>query len=397
MKTLLATNYPQLNRYILTTHQDFLFLAVLDSKEECLKALTIYEPELIIFSDCLKDIEEDLEKQLTFINEVKKYLPEAHILFLFTKITLGPEQQRVVQELGIFFLYHPFPGQKLNQILYRISDLKQQVNIPNVVAIWSPKPGDGASLTAEAVSHVLYKNRTEEQKYIGLVDFNILRPYLKYRLGLDNSTVIDKLLPYIAAGSLTPDILLEYAPSINKQDKFRFIGGISRPELNKRYNATQFNIIMETARKFFSKTVINAGSSLDNVGTITALKNADLIIAVVQPNYLSKRCFKQALSLFPALGINPNKIKLVINRYGEKELEVHVIVAGLEVEVLGILNDLGTEANIIEEIPLWERKDNKNVIDYLNFLQDILEQCGLTVPREKEKKKKLLVRGLNIC
>lgn len=393
MKTLLATNYPELNRYILTTHQDFLILAEPDSQDECLEALTTHQPELIILSDCLKELDADMEKQLAFIRQVEDILPCANILFLFKKTALLPGQEDAVKNLDIFYLSHPFQGQELSQMLYSITDRKKSVNTPNVVAAWSPKPGDGASLTAEAVSHVLYKQRTEEQEYIGLLDFNIKMPYLKYRLGFDDSTVIDELLPYIAAGSLTPEVLLEYAPSINKQDKYRFMGGLTRPELYNRYNATHFNTIMGESRKFFSKTVINAGSNLDNVGTITALKNADVILAVMQPNYLSKQCFKQAFSLFPALGINPNKIKMVINRCREKEVEAKVIASGLEVEVLGILNELGTEANIIEETLLWERTDNKNVTDYLNFLQDMLEQCGLTVPTEKKKKKKLFARG----
>lgn len=391
MRTLLATKQPRVDQYIITTHQDILILAQEESAENCLEATSLHKPELVIACDSIISPGglSGWEEELAFIEGVKKAKPGVSLLWLITGRTLTAKQDKELREKGVWYLQSPITGQALSRVLYDISSSLQKEKGLALVALWSPKPGEGVSFTAEAVAHLFWNKREHDEEKIGLLDFNIKTPCLKYRLGLDECQLLDDLLPYIGAASLTPEILDWHALPVEKKEGLRFVGGIQRPEFYDRYTAAHFNILLAAAGKLFARTVVDAGSLLDNAGTITALKNADLILTVLQPTYVSKQCLKHALSLFPALGINPNKLGVVFNRYTQADEEPRVILTGLNVEVAGTLPDLGPAANHLDKASLWGEADGRHHQAYCDSLQDILEQYGFFAGGERKPKSRL--------
>lgn len=263
---------------------------------------------------------------------------------------------------------------------------------PKVLAVWGPKPGDGASMLADAVTQILWERRKSDIEMIGLLDFNTRIPYVKYRLDLDRYNILDELLPYISAEKLTPEILGKHAVNIHNKEGMQFIGGIKRPEFNGRYNSTHFNSLIDAAAILYDKTVIDAGNIPDLAGTVTALKRADYILAVLQPSYVSKQCLKHSLSLFPALDVDLSKIGIVYNRYQANDEDPQIMAAGLDLEVLGTLGDLGSEKNLMGHSWLIDDKGQKNIFSYYENIRSILEACKMLPVAENKKKMKMIPR-----
>lgn len=265
-------------------------------------------------------------------------------------------------------------------------------NEPKILAVWGPKPGDGASMLAEAVTQILWERRKSDIETIGLLDYNTRTPYIKYRLSLDKYNLLDDLLPYISADKLTPEILGKYAVNIYHKEGIQFVGGIKRPEFNGRYNSTHFNRLIDAAAILYDKTIIDAGNIPDLAGTVTALKRADYILAVLQPSYVSKQCLKHSLSLFPALDIDSSKIGIIYNRYQANDEDPQIMAAGLNLEVLGTLSDLGSEKNLVGNSWLIDDKGQKNILSYYENTRSILEACKMLPVAENKKKMKIIPR-----
>lgn len=396
MKVILATNHPEVNKYIIKNQKDFLIVAQADCTSHCLQAVRTHRPDLVIASDALTG-NETWDQVRSFLYSVKEIIPHSRILCLFAQ-ELTKKQLSQLQERDIKYLNKPITEISLSQ---KLNDYAQnyigEID-PKVLAIWSPKPGDGSSLVTEAASYVLYDNKESEDQLIGVLDLNLPRPFLKYRYHLDESVILDELLPYISSGTLNTEILQTCARSAEKRKGLKFVGGVARPELFRRYGHIHLNSLIETAKKTFKKTVIDAGGDLYNHGTVTALKNADLILTVLQPNYISKICLRHSLSLLPSMGISLNKVKIVLNRYFMQSPEdPAVIMSGINTEFLGTLADLGPGANCLEASSLFSPAGNRTTAEFLAKLKDILvpaHSLPLKSDDRKGKLYKIIARGV---
>lgn len=258
------------------------------------------------------------------------------------------------------------------------------------IAVWSPKPGDGASLTAEAIVQMLGEERAEGE-LVSLLDFNTRTPWLKYRLGLDECVILDELLPLISSGSLTPEMLCRHARPIYKKEELHFIGGINRPEFS-RYPRTFFESLLDTAQRVYDRVIIDAGNIPDSAGTMTALQRADYIIAVLQPSYISKQSLKHCLAILKALEVDRDKIGLVYNRYQAEDEDAQLMAASLDLKVLGTLNELGSAKNLSGYNWLTKDREKKTIAAYRESLRRILENCAILEPQESKKKGRMLPR-----
>lgn len=384
MRTIIATGNKNLERYIIGTHQDILILAQTENYELLKAGMKLHKPQLLIFDETILE-----QQQLPNVwSDLTELSPDTHILWLRQDRELTPEETDRTMSPKHRLLQYPLPNHELSQVLYRIAGTGAGSPASAVVAVWSPKGGDGATLTTDAIAHIL----SSRGLTTGVFDFNLKAPYLKLRYGLDDSAAIDDLIPFIAGGLITAEMLREHTQEVTSG--IFFLGGVRHPELHGRYNATHFNALLEAGRESFSRILVDAGSSLDNMGMITALKNADTILAVMQPNYISKHTLKEYLRLFPACGINPNKVKIVLNRYvpevfGSPEL----ITAGLNLALAGTLPEIGPEANIISDKSLFEG-EQKKVVAYNQSLADLLQANQLCETPEKGRKTALFPKLL---
>jgi len=262
-------------------------------------------------------------------------------------------------------------------------------NCSQIITVWHPKPGDGGSFTALNLFNLLKKELTEEK--ICLADFDIPRPYLRYYLRLDECTVIDNLRPYIAAGNLIGKILEQVAVRINKNASF--IGGVKRIENPDKYTDNHFKAIIEVSREVYDHIVIDAGSLPDNAGTIEALRQADIVIMLIKPSFISQVYMEQLLGLLPGMGIEKEKIWGVINGYQSEIIsKPETILSKENIPLLCTLPELGVEGLIAvnESRPL--SCNVKTVIEYNNNLKNGLVKIGLLKEYKDEGRANPLLR-----
>lgn len=389
MKAVLAINNTELENLILTTHHDLPVVGRAQTLEHCLQQIDLHKPELLIISDLI-GVGQTWDELLVRMKDIRKYSPQTSVLFLFlsdgTKTGGMDERAFALTGLGFTCLTPPIAGLGISQKIYRLMQERESTDTPSMIAVWSPKPGDGGSLAAEALTSAFWEKRGKEDT-IALMDFNLRTPFLKHRLKLEEANILDELLPYFDADCLTGGLLMDHACAVWQREGIRFVGGIRRPELKRRFNAMFFYQIMRAAGQCFAKTVIDAGNILDHPGTVMALKNADVILAVIQPNDVSRVCLQSSMQLFPALGINPNKTRVLLNRYTpETVFPPKITAGGVNLEVLGCLPDLGPEANSIGGEAVFITKRSKETKQFLERLQQSLAKLGLHSGEEKNKK-----------
>ena len=389
MKAVIAVNNPGLERYILSTHQDILVLAQEKDYPTLKRTIKLHKPQLLIISETILG---GLPIPVC-CSEIHGLSPETRILWLFFDRKPSKEEEEMLKKQGHMIIQGPLENHELSRALYDIIGAAIRTDKPAVIAVWSPKSGDGATLTTEALTNMMFSQKEKggltggSDFNMGVLDFNLKAPYLKLRYGCDDSTVIDDLIPYVAGSILNAEILGEYSKKI--REGLHFIGGVRRPELYDKYNATHFNKLLEASKEYFTQVFVDAGSTLDNAGTVTGLKNADVILAIMQPNYISKYALKESLRLFPAYGINPNKVKLVLNRYVPDVFDTaEIIGAGLNLFIAGTLPELGPEASIISKNSIFEDKGKKRVAAYNQALLEICKEAGLCLESDNDKAKK---------
>lgn len=397
MRTVLATCLSKLNRYISNTNRDFLIIAETTDHDGLLEILSVQKVDFLIVSDVLfRKVSFDVI--LESMEKIKELLGVGQLLYLGVKKPLNEQEAELLAARRIRVLNSPITAQEISGQLYRIIQDCSAGKAPQVITVWSPKAGDGASITTEALALGLCNVRVNEQLKIGVLDFNLKSPYLKYRFKLDGCLILDELKPFIGGGKLTAEVLTDYSQAVFGMEKLHFIGGMRRPELYNRYAYIQLNAILETARTYYDLILIDAGSLPDNAGTVTALRSGDLIMTVIQPSYVAKQCLKHSLSLFPALGINPHKVRLIINRYVSEIFDSpQVICAGLDVELTGTLPELGPIANLPTDDSLFASQSSKVVGAYNAELKQVMKKMELLNEKSPNPKTarfaKLLIRS----
>lgn len=342
-----------------------------------MKKFQLLKPDLILISDKLYAWEKE------GLLHLKKMQSQTRIIFL-PRQKIESQLLNALSEAGIIILSEPINTASLSKEIYIFQNRSRDRIQDTVFAVWTPKAGDGGSFTAVHLAETL-RNVGGNEK-IGLLDFDIKSDSLKYQLGLDSACLIDELLPYIAAGKLSAPLMLECAREvIKKGSNIWFVGGISQPGMYARYSFLQLHFIIKTAKSLFAKTIIDAGSLLDNAGTICALKEADVILAVLNPSYVSKQMLQRSLEKFPLMGINPGKVKIIINRFSPEIIGQNpkVIVEGLDIDLVGLLPDLGLEGFVAvngNRTICGEKK--KALLNYNTAMNDMLSKLEI-IPKTK--------------
>ena len=132
--------------------------------------------------------------------------------------------------------------------------------------------------------------------------------------------------------------------------------------------AEQINEVLTVLRASFEFVVVDTTTSFDSK-TLTALDLADDILLVSIINLPSIRSSQRLLNLFERLGYDPQKVKLVINRYiADEEIDVEDVEDTLEHPVYWkIPNNYSViMASINRGIPIYQIDGSKHVVK--NFM-----------------------------
>ena len=270
------------------------------------------------------------------------------------------------------FLIKPLIEKDFTEAVNKLKDLIQG-NINDtarckVITTFSNKGGIGKTSIAVNLAMEI-ANITKEK--VALVDLNMqmgdITTFLNLDPSFDTSYVINNL------DRIDETFLLTTLEQYNKTSLYVLA---DPPDIEQAEIITSEDIatLINILRNVFSYIVIDTTSSFDSK-TITALDNSDIILLVSTINLPSIRNCQRCFDLFKKLGYPKDKIKLVINRYMEKDdIKIEDVEEVLDHKVFfKIPNNYYVIIGAINKgIPVCDQEPNSNLCKSFRQLAELL-------------------------
>jgi len=236
--------------------------------------------------------------------------------------------RRAMQAGAREFLVKPFSGDELAGALRRVNQLERlkRVNLPaaapaeppaaevaprrtaagRVILVFSGKGGIGKSLLAVNLAAAMAK---ETSQRTALVDLDLQFGDLGVLLGLDSSRNIYQVVEAF------PNIDAEFVEALMPKAPggLQVLLGPQSPEFADLVTAEHARAILEILQENFDNIVVDTSSHLGEV-TLEALERANSILVLVDLGLPAVKEAKLALRVFHRLGIQGDRIKVVVNR-----------------------------------------------------------------------------------
>lgn len=317
------------------------------------------------------DISGYQEQALNFVSKVTSDCPKCRVITLFDK----PDTDIVIRALRVGasdFVSMPVIKSEFMNSLEKInndlSDNNPQKSKCQVITVYSNKGGVGKTSVAVNLSYELAKITKEN---VALIDLNFLlgdvatfldlKPSFNISYMLKNLDKIngDFLLSTLEKYKDTSLYVLADPPYIKHTEK------ISSKDVTKL-----FDILKET----FSYVVVDTSGGFEK-NALTAIENSDLVLLGAIVNLPALRNCQRCIEYFEKLGIEKDKIQVVVNRF----LENDEISSDDVKEVLGrelywkIPNNYFTMMSAINKgVPVSDVNPDSNVaLSYKNLALNI--------------------------
>ena len=182
--------------------------------------------------------------------------------------------------------------------------------IGKIITVYGPKGGTGVTTLAINLAIAL---RGEESE-IGLVDSSVQFGDVPMLLNeLPSYSMID-LIPrvHVLDPRIVEDVML-----LHKSSGLYILAAPPKPELAEKVAGRDISQILEFMRTMFSYIVVNTSSYITDP-CIAALDSGDVVVLNTIQEVSAIRNTRLFLELCDSLGLQKDKIFLVVNRYDEK-------------------------------------------------------------------------------
>lgn len=252
----------------------------------------------------------DLARSLQFVERIRQESPE-------TLIVCSSEDNSPDVILQSFrcgateFLRQPLTEEEINAVFHRIEQARirpaETTNLGRVVAVFSSKGGGGTTFVAANLASSLGKLSSRKAC---VVDLNLQSGDLPLYLGVEpNYSLHDAVRNFERLdGQLLSSYLTPRTRSLT------LLASPSEIEKEEEVRAEHITRIVSMIRAEAGFVVLDLPHTL-NETTIAALDAADDIILLLTLDIPSIRSAKRALDLFRRLGYDPQRIKVVLNRF----------------------------------------------------------------------------------
>lgn len=206
-------------------------------------------------------------------------------------------------------------------MVYRIlNDNKTQVKENSVIAVYGTN-GAGKSLVASFISK---KISTELLKKIAVLDFNLENPSLDIINNIEvNSNIFEQIVKDIDNSLISNMEIKDYLINdVDNKNNFYLTSNLNILELRSKDYLKYYEFIINKIKNEFENVVIDLPSQPFLDITKCSLMNADKVIFVINPNYVSIRQAKKYLDIIYNLyDISKDKIGIVINKVTKNSLD----------------------------------------------------------------------------
>lgn len=300
-------------RELLTNYSNELdFLEVSDcynTLEEAYQTILKEEPHIVFVN-----INEDSEQTFTLIERVLNNVKNTK--FIVTALSYDTNSVIKAMRAGAReFLPKPIIKEDFIKTLTKIKDTtfgSEKTTNCKIITTFSNKGGIGKTSIATNLALEI-ANITKEK--VALVDMNFqlgdVATFLDIKPSFDISYVVKNL-------DGTDDSFLLSTLDKYKDTSLYVLADPPYMEQAKDITPEQISKLFDALRKTFSYIIVDTSNVFDGK-TITVLDNTDFIMLVTIVNLPAIRNCQRCLDIFERLGYDPEKTKVVINRYMEND------------------------------------------------------------------------------
>jgi len=179
-----------------------------------------------------------------------------------------------------------------------------------VIMVYSPKGGTGSTTVAVNLALALHNEETQ----VALVDANLQFGDVAVFLNEQGKNTVMDLAP--RADELEPEVV-EDVMIRHPSTGLHILAAPSRPEQAENITADQFEKILEYLRQMYAYIVVDTSTYLTDV-TLTILDVSDVVVVLTTQDIPSIKNCRLFLDLLVTLGISPEKVAFVMNRYDKR-------------------------------------------------------------------------------
>jgi pilus assembly protein CpaE len=261
------------------------------------------------------DLQSDPDKAWRLAEEIRSKLTEVRLVM--TSPRNDPELILQAKSVGAEeFLTQPLIGEEVLRVFDAVRKKTDAGNAPagkqgKVIAITSNKGGAGTTTAATNVA----ANLASRNKRICLFDLVLQVGSVTSFLNVEPSYTIFDLVKTIrrAEPTFREDFLTKHASGVRVlAEPFR--GGDSR-----RITPADIDEILDMLALAFDFIVIDTPKAFDDMLT-TVLDKADVILFLTEMDVPSLRSARRAFDLFQGMGVDNDKIRLMLNRFVNNQI-----------------------------------------------------------------------------
>jgi pilus assembly protein CpaE len=288
------------------------------------------KPDVVLMDINMPDMD-----GITATDAIRKALPYTQIVIL--SVQSDPNYMRRAMLAGARdFLTKPPTVDELNSAVRRAgmmarderakagSSYGAQVSIPGIpssvattlasygriITFYSPKGGTGCTTLATNLAVSLYHDDTSVVLVDGNLQFGDVAVFLneqsKYSV-VDLASRADELEPEVIE-----NVAIKHAAS-----GVKVLAAPIRPEQAESVTGDQFSKILKYLRKFYSYIIVDTPSSLDDIA-VAAIDASDIVVLMATQDIPAIKNARLFLDLANGIGIDRNRILLVMNRYDKR-------------------------------------------------------------------------------
>jgi pilus assembly protein CpaE len=323
----------------------------------------------------LLDLAPEPEAYFAFGTHVHRLRPSARLIACSDAAPSNPQLLLDAMRSGVQdFISKPVSPDALKEILARFNEDGQLANgraSEKLIAVMGSKGGVGTTTVAV---NLAVQFCTHAQKRTVLLDFarplgNVhllldLHPRFGIRDAIEN---LDRLDSHFFGGLLD-----------RHKTKLEILGGALQPEEWQNISTAPLDRVVNVAQAGFDVVVADMGSHLSSDLT-PLLKTARMILMVVEANVPSLWTFQRRLLALTGSGIDPDRIRVIINRWHKGDEEaLKSIEKDTKRPVFACLPNDFRKANtaVNQGLPLIENHSN-GLADQYRQLADQLTGAGM--------------------
>ncbi|MBQ3819121.1 AAA family ATPase [bacterium] len=293
--------------------QEYGNFSYLESTSDFLKAYSLIKenPESFV----IVDISAYQEQALNFVSKISSEFPKTKVVILSDK----PDADLVIRAMRVGacdFVSMPVIKSDLFKVFEKIyadmTGIRPKKSKCRIISVYSNKGGVGKTSIATNLALELAKITKEN---VALIDLNFQLGDVTTFLDLKPSFNISYMLQNL--DKINEDFLLSTLEKYKDTSLyvladppfFKQVEGISLSDISR---------LFEILRDTFSYVVVDTSAGFDSKA-VKALENSDMVLFVTIVNLPSLRNCQRCLEQFEKMGIESEKINIVVNRFMEND------------------------------------------------------------------------------